>query len=123
MSKSFLLTVITIGASIGLYGWQVAAKLPPPFATPSANNRPRVVEKPDSAKLSLPAGFLIEEYASGFQRPRYMLLGPSNEILLSDSMNNGSVFVLLDTNKAGKIDDKKEILKGLDRPYGLLLMK
>lgn len=110
-------------STVSLVAWQNPVKLPPPFQTPSANNRPQVVERPAGANLNLPTGFSIEEYASGFQRPRYMTLGPSKEILLSDSMVNGSVFVLLDTDKDGKIDDRKEILKGLDRPYGLLLLK
>src|SRR5436190_6881963 len=107
----------------GLVAWQGPVKLPPPFHTPSATSRPRSVERPEGAKLNLPPGFAIAEYAGGFQRPRYMLLGPSNELILSDSMNNGSVFVLVDTNKDGKVDDRKEILKGLDRPYGLLILK
>lgn len=109
--------------SIGLLAWQAQPPLPAPFATPSATNRSQVVERPDGAKLKLPAGFSVEEVASGFQRPRFMLLGSANEILLSDSMNNGSVFVLLDPNKDGKIDEKKEILKGLDRPYGMAFWK
>ncbi|MFN8814285.1 MAG: PQQ-dependent sugar dehydrogenase [Acidobacteriota bacterium] len=106
-----------------LLAWQSPVKLPPPYHTPSANNRPRPVERPEGAKLSLPAGFSIREFASGFQRPRYMILGPSQEILLTDSMSSGSVFVLRDANQDGKADDRKEILKGLDRPYGLLLLK
>ena len=110
-------------STVTLVAWQNPVKLPPPFQTPSSNNRPQVVERPAGANLNLPTGFSIEESASGFQRPRYMTLGPSKEILLSDSMVNGSVFVLLDTDKDGKIDDRKEILKGLDRPYGLLLWK
>ncbi len=120
MPKTISLALATLLLStLGLVAWQTQPKLPPPFHTPSANNRPRSVERPEGAKLNLPAGFKIEEYASGFQRPRYMILGPSNEILLSDSMINGSVFVL----KSGKPEDRKEILKGLDRPYGLLLLK
>jgi glucose/arabinose dehydrogenase len=113
MSK-FLLAVLIASAS--LTAWQSPVKLPPPFHTPSATNRPRPVERPEGARLNLPQGFTIKEFASGFQRPRYMILGPSKEILLSDSMVNGSVYVLNGTNKT-------EILKGLDRPYGLLLLK
>lgn len=33
---------------------------PVPFATPSANNRPRVTPQPEGAKLSVPAGFPVE---------------------------------------------------------------
>jgi glucose/arabinose dehydrogenase len=101
---------------------QSEAKLPPPFATPSSTNRPVVVTRPEGAKLQVPHGFQIEEYASGFQTPRFMLLGPSNEILLSDS-NAGSVYVLVDSKHANKDSERKEILKGLDRPYGLALWK
>lgn len=107
----------------GLCAWQFQAKLPPPFATPSANNRPQVIERPDGARLTVPQGFTIEEYATGFQRPRYMTLGPSGEILLADSMNSGTIYALIDRNKDGKIDEKKELVKGLDRPYGLTLVK
>ncbi len=123
MCKMLLAVVAAYSVSpIGLRA-QAPLKLPPPFQTPSANNRPQVVERPNGAKLSLPAGFAIEEFATGFQKPRYMMLGPSNEILLSDSMASGSVFVLTDNKKDGKFGERKEILKGLDRPYGLLLWK
>ena len=91
--------------------------LPDPFHTPSASNRPRVIPQPDGSKLSVPAGFQVEEYMSGFDaRPRYMVFGPSNEILLSDSGERneptGVVYVLKDKKKT-------KIIEGLDRPYGL----
>lgn len=124
MNKAIGVTLLGVTAlSVGLRAWQAQPQLPAPFATPSSTNRSQVIERPDGAKLKLPVGFSVEEVASGFQRPRFMLLGSANEILLSDSMNNGSVFVLLDPNKDGKIDEKKEILKGLDRPYGLAFWK
>jgi glucose/arabinose dehydrogenase len=91
-------------------------ELPAPFATPPANNRPRVIPQPEGARLSVPNGFQIEIYQEGFKVPRFMILGPSNEILLSDAASTraggGSVYVL-----QGK--ERKEIIKDLDRPYGL----
>jgi glucose/arabinose dehydrogenase len=100
-------------------------KLPPPFHTPSASNPPRVIERPDGVRLQVPAGFNVQEFASGFERPRYMILGPSGEILLSDSARSGRVFALVDRNGDHRItdDEKKEILSGLDRPFGLALWK
>ena len=93
--------------------------LPAPYATPSSNNRPQVIAKPDGAQLSLPAGFAIEEFATGdFARPRFMVHGPSQEIILSDTVANGTVFVLSPDGKS-----KKKIIEGLDRPYGLALHK
>ena len=59
-------------------------KLPPPFATPSVRNTPKVIPQPAGAKLNVPAGFTMEIWAEGFKTPRYMMLGPSNEILMTD---------------------------------------
>ncbi|MBI2689799.1 MAG: PQQ-dependent sugar dehydrogenase [Acidobacteria bacterium] len=93
--------------------------LPAPYQTPSVNNRPQVISRPDGAQLSLPKGFSIEEFAAGdFQRPRFMLHGPAQEIILSDTVQDGSVFVLSPDGKT-----KKKILTGLDRPYGMALHK
>jgi hypothetical protein len=80
------------------------------------NNRPQVIRQPEGAKLSVPAGFQVEIYQEGFKVPRMMLLGPSNEILLSDAARgkDGAVYVL-----QGK--ERKAIIEGLDRPYGLAL--
>jgi glucose/arabinose dehydrogenase len=93
--------------------------LPDPFHTPSASNRPKVVERPNDASLSVPPGFHVEEYMSGFEaRPRFMILGPNQEILLTDSgarrIANGRVYVIRDKTA-------KKIIEGLDRPYGLAM--
>jgi glucose/arabinose dehydrogenase len=94
-------------------------KLPPPFATPSVNNGPRVIPQPEGAQLTLPQGFHAEVWAEGFQKPRFMTLGPSNEILLSDSAiaAAGAVYVF------GRDTQKKKLIEGLDRPYGLAFWK
>src|SRR6266853_3997899 len=110
----------------GLIAWQeqqYATKLPAPFATPSSTNRPRVISRPDGGQLKLPQGFEIEEYATDFQVPRYMLIGPSGEILLSDAADGGSVYALVDKNKSFKDPERKKLVSGLDRPYGLALWK
>jgi len=92
--------------------WQV---LPEPYHTKSANNPPRLIPRPKLASLSVPEGFVVEEYLSDFLRPRFMLLGPSNEILLSD-MAAGIVYV---------IRDKKAVplITNLSHPYGMALYK
>src|SRR3954469_20848380 len=84
-------------------------KLPPPFATPSSTNRPRVIEQPHGAQLHVPPGFTIEPFAEGFEQPRYMTLGPSQEILLSDS-KGGTVYILK--------PERKKLIEKLERPFG-----
>jgi glucose/arabinose dehydrogenase len=92
------------------------ANLPAPYHTPSASNAPTVIKRPDGAQLTLPAGFTIEEFAGGFEKPRYMVQGPSGEILISDSVKNGRVYVVESGNR-------RELLGRLDRPFGLALWK
>ena len=102
---------------------KIPVNLPPPFHTPSANNRPHVIDRPDGAQLSLPQGFSIDEYATGFERPRFMVAGPSGELLLSDSTNQGKVYILFDKNKDLKAEDRKVLIENLDRPYGMTFWK
>ena len=113
-----------LGLASATYAWQVKnPSLPEPFHTPAATNRPQVIARPDGAQLTLPQGFNIDVFAEGFQRPRFMLEGPGQEILLSDSVVNGSVWVLQDKDRNFKEESKKKILEGLDRPFGLALWK
>jgi len=82
------------------------------------NNRPQVIPPPADSKLTTPAGFQIDIYQEGFKQPRFMLLGPSNEILLTDTGGGngrdplGAVYVL-------KGKERKAIVENLIRPYGL----
>src|SRR3974377_1619718 len=110
--KFLFLAGIVCVLGVGL-AWD-DAKLPPPFATPSVNNGPRVIARPGGGQLRLPKGFEIEEFATDFQLPRYMLLGPSYEILVTDSTNDGTGYVLTNQGKT-----RKKLIGGLDRPYGL----
>lgn len=89
--------------------------LPAPFATPSVRNNATVVPKPEGATLAAPPGFVVEEFMDfAGMRPRFMMLGPGNEILISDTSGNGNVFVIKDGVRTA-------IIEKLDRPYGLAL--
>ncbi len=119
MNNKALLCLCATGFVAGALAWQQASvKLPPPYATPSVNNGPRVIPQPNGAKLQVPAGFNIQEYATGFDKPRFMLLGPGNELLLADSADRGTVYILFENGKA-----RKKLIEGLDRPYGMAFWK
>ena len=123
MNKTSGILSIAAASMAALFGQQqFEASLPAPFATPPANNGPRVVSRPDGAALHVPDGFQIDEYASGFETPRFMLAGPSGEILLSDFTDHGSVYALVD-NGTHKNPERKKIIGGLQLPYGLALWK
>jgi glucose/arabinose dehydrogenase len=114
-------TISFLVLSAGLFagepvGQHSKPSLPAPFATPTIANGPKVIAKPEGAQLKVPPGFVVEEYATGFQRPRFMVEGPGGEVLISDTVANGSVYALKD-------HEKKVLIEGLDRPYGLALWR
>jgi glucose/arabinose dehydrogenase len=124
MKKTISIVCLLAGATA--LAWSQFAKrieLPAPGATPSVNNRPQVVDRPAGAELTVPQGFKIEEVASGFEKPRFMILGPTGELLMSDSGDSGLVFVLQDKNKDGKYEDRKTLVDKLYRPFGLAFWK
>ena len=118
--RPFILSslAISIGVLAGVLAAQNDVKLAEPFATPSAKNTPKVIPRPATGQLKLPAGFTAEEYLDGIERPRYMALGPSKELLISDTRPNGIVWLVQSPGK-----DKKMLLEKLDRPYGIAFWK
>ena len=115
MKKAWFAAPLLAGA-IAVAWQQPAVKLPPPFTTPSAKNAPKVISRPYGAELKVSSGFSVEEFASGFAKPRIMLQGPGGEVLVSDNVAKGAVYAL----KGG---EKKTLIEGLDRPYGLTFWK
>ena len=119
-NRGILLGAAVVLAAAAFYAADV--KLPPPYATPSVNNGPRVIPQPAGAQLHVPAGFSVSVYADNFERPRYMLLGPSGELLLSDAADgpDGTVYAMPLSKADGyQTHDRKKLITGLDRPYGL----
>src|SRR5271155_6035035 len=56
------------------------ADLPAPFATKSVDNGPPVSKRPDGAWPQAPAGFKVEQYATGLVAPRLIRKAPTGEI-------------------------------------------
>ena len=108
---SMLLPVLLLAAD------QPKVNLPAPYATPASNNAPKLVAQPDGKKLNLPAGFQSEEFASGFKKPRYMIQASGGAVLVTDAIAKGSVIAILPDKS------KKELLKDLDRPFGMTIWK
>jgi len=124
MRKETLGVCLICAVAVITGGWQVAGKkaseLPAPFATPSANNRPHVISQPETAKVAVPAGFTVDVWADEFSTPRFMLQGGHSEILLSDSgttAGTGKIYAFPN----GDPKQRKEVIAGLTRPYGLAL--
>ncbi len=69
-------------------------------------------------RITLPAGFSIDVYATGVTNARAMALSPSG-VLFVGSRSAGSVSAVVDTNKDQKADTVYTIATGLNMPSGV----
>jgi glucose/arabinose dehydrogenase len=93
--------------------------LPPPYQTESVTNDADVVKQPEGAKLSVPAGFKVEQFAQGFRDPRYLLTAPNGDIFVTESRGN-SIKVLRDADGDGKPNATETFAEeGLNKPFGI----
>jgi glucose/arabinose dehydrogenase/cytochrome c2 len=94
------------------------SNLPPPFASESANNRPKLVPRPPDAQLSLPPGFHADVFASDLLGPRRMIQQANGDIFVTET-RGGRVSVLhpsLDGTKSRRADVFAQDLRG---PFGI----
>jgi glucose/arabinose dehydrogenase len=93
--------------------------LPPPNESESALNLPRVVDPPAGAQLRVLPGFKVEQYASGFHDPRFLLTAPNGDVFVTESRAD-QIKVLRDTDGDGK-PDRNEVFaeEGLNQPFGI----
>ena len=95
------------------------ADLPPPGETRSASNSPDVVARPKGAQPRVPAGFRIEEYASGLRDPRVLLTAPNGDIFVSESRAD-QIRVLRDKDGDGKPESNEVFTESdLKKPFGI----
>ncbi|MEO0394267.1 MAG: PQQ-dependent sugar dehydrogenase [Pseudomonadota bacterium] len=94
--------------------------LPVPYATPSVINAPLKVDRPMRANLDVPDGFEAISFARGLSNPRYLMVGDSGDVYVSES-RAGRVSVLRDSDGDGRADRRAIIAEGLSRPHGLAL--
>ncbi|HVF91884.1 MAG TPA: hypothetical protein VNH22_17595, partial [Blastocatellia bacterium] len=95
------------------------ASLPPPGASASKMNFPKMAPRPADAKFILPEGFRIATFAEGdFQEPRWLALAPNGDVFLSES-RAGRVTILRDGDGDGKPEQRFAFASGLAQPFGM----
>ncbi len=95
--------------------------LPPPFATESAANSPQVIPIPAKPTLNLPAGFKVNVFAEKLDRPRWLALTPTGEILVTETRQN-RIRLLKDNNQDGIAEVYQTFAtaeNGLNIPFGM----
>ena len=92
--------------------------LPEPYATKSAENGPDVVARPANVWPIAPAGFKVEQYATGLDNPRLLRTAPNGDIFLAES-TAGRIRVFRGLTSDGKPEQMQIFASGLKRPYGI----
>jgi glucose/arabinose dehydrogenase len=95
--------------------------LPPPFATKSVRNSPRVVGWSDGAKPTAPAGFVVTEFARDLKEPRWAYVADNGDVFVSESQE-GRILLFRDKNKDGVPESKHVYLDDQNRPFGMLII-
>jgi glucose/arabinose dehydrogenase len=122
-----------------------AAKLPPPFATPSAMKFPKVIGWPAGKTPIAPKGFVVDALASDLESPRWLYVLPNNDILVSQARTEKSpkadpaleqglreggslgrspnqITLLRDADGDGRFELRTVLLSGLAQPFGMLFL-
>ena len=95
--------------------------LPEPYASESARKSPNVIEPPENATLNVPAGFTVNVFASGLDRPRWLALTPDGDVLVTETREN-RIQRLSDRDGDGVAEVKETFAtaqNGLDIPFGM----
>lgn len=98
-----------------------AENLPQPYASDSASKSPNVVPIPQKPVLQVPQGFVVNVFAEGLDRPRWLALTPDGDVLVTETRQN-RIRLLRDTNQDGVADQRETFAtaaNGLDIPFGM----
>jgi glucose/arabinose dehydrogenase/mono/diheme cytochrome c family protein len=93
-------------------------ELPAAYATSSANNGPRQVNRPQNAWPKAPTGFSVQLFASGLENPRLLRTAPNGDVFLAES-SSGNIRVFRGITADGKAKQAGLFATGLNEPYGI----
>ncbi len=92
--------------------------LPAPYATETASNGPQLVARPRDAWPKAPAGFTVQQYATGLDNPRLIRTAPNGDFFLAES-SSGKIRILRGISSEGKPEQASVFATGLNQPYGI----
>ncbi|TEB40686.1 sorbosone dehydrogenase family protein, partial [Flavobacterium circumlabens] len=66
------------------------------------------------------------KFADGLENPRWTYIAPNNDIFIVESGTRASknqITVFRDADKDGKFETRNVFISGLNRPFGMLVLK
>jgi glucose/arabinose dehydrogenase len=94
------------------------ADLPAPYDTPSVDNGPQMVPRPDGAWPQALPGFKVEEFAAGLDNPRKIVTAPNGDVFVAESRPN-RLRILRDADSNGQPEVNRIFVEGLRQPFGI----
>lgn len=82
------------------------------------DNWPTVVSPPANFRPTVPAGFRVSVFASGFTEPRWLAVSPNGDVFVADSAV-GEVVVLRDSQRQGIAESRENFADHLNLPFGI----
>jgi glucose/arabinose dehydrogenase len=92
--------------------------LPAPFATASARNPSRLVDRPAAAQLAVPAGFKVDVFATAVDEPRLMRAAPNGDIFVAETAA-GRIKVLRPSSDGRSAQSVETFATGIRQPFGM----
>ena len=92
--------------------------LPAPFASHSAQNGPSTVDRPETAALSVPAGFTVKLFTTAVKGPRLIRTAPNGDLFVAET-NAGDIRILRAADGAEEPSETRVFAKGLEGPFGI----
>jgi glucose/arabinose dehydrogenase len=92
--------------------------LPPPFATSSSANPPRLVPRPANAWPQAPAGFKVDLYTTNLDQPREIRTAPNGDLFVAET-HLGQLKIFRGRDKDGKPQQVSVFSAGLVQPFGI----
>ena len=95
--------------------------LPQPFASDSASNPADIIPVPNNPTLQVPDGFTVNVFAEDLDRPRWLAVTPTGDVLVTETPLN-QIRLLRDTDGDGTADFSQIFASetnGLNQPFGM----
>jgi len=82
------------------------------------DNWPTVVSPPANFHPTVPQGFQVSVFATGFTEPRWLAVAPNGDVFVADSAV-GEVVVLRDPHRKGIAESREIFADHLNLPFGI----
>jgi len=82
------------------------------------DNSPTVVSPPANFHPTVPPGFQVSVFATGFGQPRWLAVAPNGDVFVADSAV-GQVLILHDPHRKGIAESRENFADHLNLPFGV----